>query len=147
MLGIKTDKIVIVGCGRLGASLAGALSERGENVVVIDRDSVSFRRLPPRYSGFQVEGDGTDPDTYWQARLQKDDTLFAVTESDNVNCMIAEMASRIYKLPRVVARLSDSTKERILEGFGIVTINPVNLSMDAFLANIGCAPGKAGGSN
>lgn len=139
MFGNKTEKFVIVGCGRFGSSLAGLLSGNGKNVVVIDRDKESFRRLPPQFSGFEVQGEGTDPNTFWQARLQPCDTLIAATESDNANCMIAEMASRIYRLPAVFARLSDPSKEKILDGFGIRTMYPVSLTIEEFFRESGMA--------
>ncbi len=137
MFGISTEKYIIVGCGRFGSSLAGLLSQNGKNVVVIDRVKESFRRLPPYYSGFEVVGDGTDPGIYLQARLRSTDTLIATTDSDNENCMIAQMGSRIFKLPMVFARLTDPSKERILEGYGIKTIYPVRLSIHEFIEESG----------
>lgn len=137
MFGFNADKYVIVGCGRLGSSIAGLLSERGKNVVVIDREKESLKRLPPNYSGFEVVGDGIDPVTYLQARLQPGDTLIATTDSDNANCMIAEMGKKIYGLPAVFARITDSSKEAVLDGLGVKVINPILLSIGEFSKECG----------
>lgn len=145
MFGFKTEKYIIVGCGRFGSSLAGILSEQGNNVVVIDREKDAFRRLPPQFSGFEVIGDGTDPDTYWQARIQSEDTLIAATNSDNDNCMIAQMACKIYRLSMVFARLSDPTKDRILEGSQVKIIHPVTLSIMEFSRESGIELSQQGG--
>lgn len=132
MFGINASKYIIVGCGRFGSSLAGMLSDGGKNVVVIDREKESFRRLPPNYGGFEVVADGIDPLAYTQARIQSGDTLIATTDSDNVNCMIAEMAKKVFKLPVVFARLTDPSKEIVLDGLGVKTIYPVLLSLSEF---------------
>ncbi len=132
MFGVTLEKYIIVGCGRFGSSLAGLLSESGRNVVMIDREKESFRRLPPSYSGLEVVGDGIDPGTYAQARMQRGDTLIATTDNDNVNCMIAEMGKKVFHLPAVFARLTDPSKERLLDGLGIRTIYPVSLSIREF---------------
>jgi len=145
MFGMTFDKFIIVGCGRFGSSLAGLLSENGRNVVMIDREKESFRRLPPGYSGLEVVGDGIEPGTYAQARIQRGDTLIATTDNDNVNCMIAEMGKKLFHLPVVFVRLTDPAKEQLLEGLGSMTISPVSLSIQEFSRESGIPLGKKAG--
>lgn len=137
MFGFTKDKYIIVGCGGFGSSLAGLLSADEKHVIIIDLLQESFKRLPPHYSGFEVVGDGTDVGIYTQIKLQENDTIVVSTDNDNVNCMIAEMATRIFQINNVYARLTDPAKERVIEGFGIKTIYPVRLSVHEFMQESG----------
>ena len=136
MIGIrkKTEKglIIIAGCGRLGANIATMFSSRGKDVVIIDKDSDSFRKLSPEYSGFSVEADATDIDKLRKADIEKAEIVVAVTDNDNVNIMVSQMAKEIFKVPKVVARLYDADKEMINSEYSIHTIYPTKLSMAAF---------------
>lgn len=124
--------IAIIGCGRLGANIAAMFSRRGNDVVVIDKDGDSFRKLSPDYSGFMVEADATDIDALKKAEVEKAGILVAVTDNDNVNIMVSQMAKVIFNIPKVVARLYDADKEKINSEHSIHTIYPTKLSMEAF---------------
>lgn len=124
--------ILVAGCGRFGASLAGTLSNHGYNVTIIDRDSGSFRRLPANFSGFEMRGDATDPDVLAETNIETAAMVVAATDNDNVNCMIAQIASRIYGVSEVFARLNDTDKEHLLIGTNIHAIYPFKLTMQEF---------------
>ncbi len=128
----KRNLVLIAGCGRLGASLAGSLSETGESVVVIDKDKTSFRRLPANFSGFQQVGDATSADILEAAGIAEAAVVVAATKDDNCNCMIAQIASRIYNVGEVYTRLHDPSLEKILAGYHIQAIYPVRLSIQEF---------------
>ncbi|MDD6088620.1 MAG: TrkA family potassium uptake protein [Desulfovibrionaceae bacterium] len=119
---------IIVGCGRLGATLADALSEAGGDVVILDRNKAAFRRLSPSFGGLTVEGDGTSPDILREAGIERADTVVAVTNSDNVNIMIAQLAREYFHVRRVISRLFDPKRECVYQEFGIDTVCPVLLS-------------------
>ncbi len=119
---------VIVGCGRLGAHIANVLSEEGEGVVIIDRSREAFRQLSPSFNGIIVTGDATDFAVLDEAVLSKADALVAVTDRDNTNIMVAQMAKKLYRVPRVIARLYEPELERVYKEFGIETISPLLLS-------------------
>ena len=132
MLWNKPKPVVIVGAGRLGSSLAGSFSAKGYNVVVIDKEASAFRRLPVSFNGFQVHGDATDIDVLLKAGINNAEYFIACTNNDNVNSMVAQIASRIYNIPKVYARLNDTLKGKLLEGYNIQPIYPAELSVKEF---------------
>ncbi len=111
--------VIVIGCGRVGAQLASLLSTQGCDVVVIDNNSRAFRRLGGTFNGITIEGVGFDEDVLREAGAEKADALAAVTDLDNTNLMIAEIAKRIFKIPKVVARLYNPEKEASYQQFGI----------------------------
>ncbi|MDO4482513.1 MAG: NAD-binding protein [Bacillota bacterium] len=125
----KNDKYtVIIGCGRLGASLANTMSEGDGDVTIMDIDKNSFRKLSSSYGGLVVKGDGMDFADLEEAQVDKADVVVAVTNNDNVNIMIAQIAREVYKVKRVIARLYDPERECVYHEFGIDTICPAVLS-------------------
>lgn len=118
-------KIVIVGCGRVGAGLAQALSRRGIGVAIIDRDPAAFERLGGSFQGEKVTGGGIERETLLAAGIERADGLAAVTASDEVNVVAARVARRLFHVPRVVARLYDPRKEEVYRRLGLLTISQV----------------------
>lgn len=125
--------ILIVGCGRLGSLLANQLSAAGHELVIIDRRSGSFERLSGEFTGYQLQGDGSEHSVLRQAEIHRADVVFAITSEDNVNLMVAQIASRIYNVPHVVARIFDPAREAIFRELGVQTISPTKLTADAFM--------------
>jgi trk system potassium uptake protein TrkA len=135
----KADKIwpqyvVVVGCGRLGSLLANQLSQVGSSVVVIDRDETALEMLAPEVSGFRITGDAVEMEVLQAAKVHKAGCLLAVTEDDNVNLMVAQVAHEVFQVPRVMARVFDPRREAIYREFGIETVSPTRLSADFLLA-------------
>lgn len=124
--------IIVAGCGRFGANIASMLSTQGKDVVVIDRNSSSFRKLSSDYSGFTTMGDATDIDTLTEAGITKADIVVAATNDDNANIMISQIASKIFNVPKVISRLYDTEKETVYKDFDIKIIYPARLSISAF---------------
>ena len=134
----KADYTIIVGCGRLGANLASALSDEGQNVLIIDSDRNSFRRLSASYGGLSVVADGTDLNALRDADIQKATAVIAVTNRDNTNIMVAQIARELFRVDNVIARLYDPERESVYQEFGIKTICPAVLSakeIDKLLAD------------
>jgi trk system potassium uptake protein TrkA len=125
--------IIVVGCGRLGSVLANQLSRLGSSVVVIDSDEKAFRNLSTEFSGFQITGDAAELAVLRQAKIERADCLLAVTRHDNVNLMVAQVASGVFRVPKVVARVFDPSREAVYREFGIETICPTMLSAETFL--------------
>ena len=135
---------VVVGCGRLGAGIADTLYDEGEDVVVVDKDKDSFRKLSSSFGGLSVEGNGMDLDILDSVELKRADTLIAVTDNDNVNIMISQLAKEVFNVRKVIARLSDPQRSCVYQDFGIETICPSVLSerqVDLIL-NIGTEASK-----
>ncbi len=116
--------IVIMGCGRVGAQLAGMLDEDGHNVTVMDSDTYSFRRLPSSFKGTPLVGDGTDEDYLKKAGIEEADAFIAVTQGDNRNVMAAQIAKHVYNVPKVICRIYDPLREEMYQTLGLETISP-----------------------
>jgi trk system potassium uptake protein TrkA len=121
-------KIVIVGCGRMGGSLARTLHLKGHQVTVIDKDPLAFERLGPAFGGRTVVGIGFDRDALTQAGIERTDALAAVTTSDETNVVTARIARLTFHVPRVVARVYDPRKADIYRRLGLQTVSPVVLA-------------------
>ncbi len=128
----KKERVIIVGCGRLGGRLAMNLSDRGYQVVVIDNRPEAFRKLPESFGGFPIVADGTDLDTLKYAEIEDTAVFVAATGNDNMNSLLAQIASRIYRVPNVYVRFADTSKGKLVKDFNIQCIFPFKLSMTAF---------------
>lgn len=124
--------IIVAGCSRFGANIASMLSSQGKDVVVLDSNSSSFRKLSPDYSGFNIIADATDIDELTRAGIEKADLVVAATNDDNTNIMIAQITSKIFNVPKVVSRLYDTEKEIVYQDFNIQIIYPSKLSICEF---------------
>ena len=122
------DYTIIVGCGRLGASLASRFSEDGGNVLVIDEDKNSFRKLSPNYGGMVIQGDATEISVLKRAEIKNATSVIAVTNHDNTNIMVAQLAKELFHIDNVIARLYDPDRECVYRELQIDTICPVVLS-------------------
>jgi len=112
-------KVIIAGCGRVGTQMAEMLSMDGHDVVVVDNDRESFRRLSKLYAGALVEGMAFDEETLIHAGIEQADAFAAVTNFDNTNLMAAEVATQIFRVPRVVSRLYNPDKEQTFAALNI----------------------------
>ena len=123
-------KIIIVGCGRVGAGLAKNLSLQGLDVTVIDKSKSAFDSLGPSFKGKTVEGIGFDQKVLSKAGIEKADALAAVTASDEANIVAARMARSFFRVPFVAARVYEPQKAKIYRRLGIQTISPVTLGIE-----------------
>ena len=117
-------KIVIMGCGRVGARLAAMLDADGHEVTVLDVNPDAFRRLPPGFRGMRQTGNGIDQAVLARIGVGEADAFVAVTQGDNRNVMASQMAKHLFGVPRVVCRIYDPIREQIYHGLGIETISP-----------------------
>jgi trk system potassium uptake protein TrkA len=129
-------RVIIVGCGRVGANLANALSAERHSVVVIDRSPLSFGRLSRDFNGQMLTGVGFDREILQKADIEGVDALAATTDSDNVNIVVAVMAKETFKVPRVVARIYDPQAAEIYRREGIPTVTPTLLAANTMKAMI-----------
>ena len=115
--------VIIVGCGRVGSELAKLLSNEGHNVVIIDKNAASLQRLGDTFNGFTLVGNGFDLDLLKQAGVEKADAFCAVTNGDNTNLVSAQTAKKIFKVPKVIARVYDPQRANIYAALGLDIIN------------------------
>ena len=117
-------KVVIMGCGRVGAALAVMLDQEGHDVTVLDLNPDAFRRLSPEYKGKRQVGNGIDQAVLARVGVGKADAFVAVTQGDNRNVMAAQMSKHLFGVPRAVCRIYDPIREEIYHGLGLETISP-----------------------
>lgn len=115
--------IIIVGCGRVGSELANILQREGHNIVIIDKDPKSFRRLGPTFNGVTLGGNGFDIELLKEAGVEKADAFCVVTNGDNTNIMAAQVAKNIFKVPKVIARVYDPKRAHIYKHLGLDVIS------------------------
>ena len=113
------SNVIVIGCGRVGSQLATMLSDNGFNVSVVDRSADAFANLGRNFNGSTFQGMGFDEEILLRAGIEECDTLAAVTQFDNANLMCAEVASRLYDVSHVIARLYNPDHERAYRQLGI----------------------------
>jgi trk system potassium uptake protein len=118
---------VILGCGRVGATLALMLEAAGHSVAVVDRNREAFRRLGRAFRGKTILGIGIDEDVLRKAGIERAGAFAATTSGDNSNIMSAQIAKIKYKVPRVIARIYDPLRAEAYKELGIDTISPTLL--------------------
>lgn len=115
--------VIIVGCGRVGSELAKLLSMEGHNVVVIDKEPDAFDRLGGTFNGLALAGSGFDLELLKQAGIEKADAFCALTNGDNTNLVSAQVAKKIFKVPKVIARVYDPQRAHIYAALGLDVIS------------------------
>lgn len=120
-------KVVIMGCGRVGAQLAGLLDADGHAVTILDTDPYSFRRLPPDFKGTALVGNGIDEEALKKAGIKGADVFVALTQGDNRNVMAAQIAKHIFNVPRVICRIYDPLRQELYITLGVEAISPTTI--------------------
>ena len=117
--------VVIMGCGRVGSSLAQELDARGHSVSIIDQDPAAFRKLPSTFGGRTIAGVGFDRDRLKEAGIERADAFAAVSSGDNSNIISARVARENFNVPKVIARIYDPRRAEIYQRLGIETVASV----------------------
>jgi len=120
-------KVVIMGCGRVGAQLASLLDADGHEVIVVDNDTNSFKRLPHDFVGAALLGNGLDEEVLKKAGIEEADAFVAVTQGDNRNVMAAQIAKHIFNVPKVVCRIYDPLRQELYDMLGLEAISPTTI--------------------
>jgi trk system potassium uptake protein TrkA len=128
--------VVIMGCGRVGSTLAHRLEGYGHQVAVIDQDADAFRRLSSDFGGITVTGVGFDRDVLIQAGIEHADAFAAVSSGDNSNIISARLARETFGVQRVVARIYDQRRAEVYERLGIPTVATVRWTADRIVRHI-----------
>ena len=129
-------RVMIIGCGRVGAVLANRLDEGGHEVVVLDRNQQSFRRLSEKFSGERIVGNGLVEEFVRPTLEKKTDMLFAMTDKDNINLMIAQRVKLNFRPGKVIAVVHDSILAGIYKELGVQTVCPTDLVIKDLLQTI-----------
>jgi trk system potassium uptake protein len=128
--------IVILGCGRVGSTLAHILEDRDNSIAIIDRDPEAFRRLRSSFKGERVTGIGFDRAVLIQAGIERADAFAAVSSGDNSNIIAARVARETFGVLRVAARIYDPRRAEVYERLGIPTVATVRWTADQMLRKL-----------
>jgi trk system potassium uptake protein TrkA len=118
-------KVVIMGCGRVGAELTVELAKAGHEVAIIDKRKEAFDRLPPGFDARTIVGVGFDRETLEDAGIKEADAFVAVSSGDNSNILSARVAREYYHVANVIARIYDPRRAEIYERLNIPTVASV----------------------
>jgi trk/ktr system potassium uptake protein len=128
--------VVILGCGRVGSSLARAMERYGHSVAIIDQDATAFHRLGDDFGGRTVTGIGFDRDTMVEAGIEDAAAFAAVSSGDNSNIIAARVAREMFGVEQVVARIYDPRRAEVYERLGIPTVATVRWTRDQILSRL-----------
>jgi trk system potassium uptake protein TrkA len=128
--------VVVIGCGRVGSELAGALEHAGHSVAIVDKNGRAFRRLPETFTGEKVVGFGFDRDHLAAAGIDHAGAFASVTNGDNSNILCARIARENYGIESVVARIYDPRRALIYQRLGIPTVATVAWTTDQVLRRL-----------
>ncbi|MDQ4051553.1 MAG: TrkA family potassium uptake protein [Actinomycetota bacterium] len=128
--------VVIMGCGRVGSTLARSLEDRNHTVAVIDSEPDAFRRLGPGFNGEKVTGFGFDQQVLEKAGIRRADAFAAVSSGDNSNIIAARVARETFGIQQVVARIYDPGRAEVYQRLGITTVATVKWTADQVLRRI-----------
>jgi trk system potassium uptake protein TrkA len=139
-------RVIVVGCGRVGAGIAERLAREGHSVTVIDISTDAFTRLEEDFPGEAIRGDGTDEDVLRRAGADGADLFLALTEGDNRNVLSAQLATETFNIGNVVAKINDPVRAEAYRELGMATICRTRLLVDALARHVGLPadPGAQG---
>jgi len=140
-------KIVIMGCGRVGSTLAGRLHREGHDVTVIDTDANAFRRLPDDFGGRTLIGSGVDDRVLRRAGIETADAFIALTQGDNRNLLASQKAKHLFNVQSVVTRVYDPYRAELFGEIGLQTFSPTNISVDLAHEALSNATASAAGEH
>ncbi len=127
-------KVIMIGCGRVGAALAHTLADDGWEVVVVELKEENLGRLGPEWRHPLVLGHGMDEKVLEKAGVEDADVLIAATDGDNTNLVVAQVAVQRYKVPRVAARIQDPARADAYANRGFEVVSPVKMAIDGLAA-------------
>lgn len=123
-------RVVIMGCGRVGAGLAQRMQSEGHQVTILDTDAFAFRRLLPDFSGRRLLGSGTDDRVLQDAGIADADVFVAVASGDNRNILASQKAREMYGVQRVVTRVKDPLRAELFGRLGLRTFSPTKVGIE-----------------
>jgi trk system potassium uptake protein TrkA len=128
----KSDgrKVIILGCGRVGAELAKLLDQDGHDVTIVDPSVEAFRRLAPGFQGTIMAGDGLDEETLRRAGVDGADAVISLMDGDNHNIMASQIAKHVHNVPTVISQIKDPLRGEAYDALGIESISPTIVGAD-----------------
>lgn len=122
--------ILIIGCGKVGAGLANSLYKNGHDVAVVDAHQKNLSRLEDNFTGYAIQGVPIDLEVLQKAGIEACEFVAAVTDDDNINVMVSQLAKEFFNVPKVLTRIYDPRRKDVFAQFGLHTISPTALTVD-----------------
>ncbi len=135
-------KLLIVGCGRVGSSIATQMAADGHQVSVVDEDAEAAQRLPDSWQGEFIHGHGLDLDVLIAGGIEDADAVVVATDGDNTNIVIAQVAQRRFDCPCVVTRVLDPARAAFYSTQGLRTVCATSAAIDSTMDAICATPGR-----
>jgi trk system potassium uptake protein TrkA len=132
-------RAIVVGCGRVGSTVARTLAEEGWDVTAVDESESALARLGERWRGGFVIGHGMDLATLRQAGIENADAVVVATDGDNTNIVVAQIAQRMFDVDTVVVRLLDPARADFYEGRGLDVVCPTKTAYETLTERVRAA--------
>jgi trk system potassium uptake protein len=126
-------KALIIGCGRVGSTIALQLHKEGWDVTVIDENEDALSRLGENWPGTFLVGHGMDTDVLREAGIEEMDAVIASTDGDNTNIVIGQVAQKRFGTQCVVARILDPARADFYAARGLRTVSPTKTAIDTLM--------------
>lgn len=130
---MKRNKIIVVGCGRLGSNIATLLYRQGNDVILLDNSAKAFDKLMNSFGGYEIVGDATDLEVLEGAFVKQAKEVVIVTGNDNINLYLAHICFHLYDVPNIYIRQEDDNMKKLIENTTIKAIYPFMLSVEDYL--------------
>ncbi len=130
---MKRNKIIVIGCGRLGSNIASLLYREGNDVILLDNSVKAFDKLMNSFGGYEIVGDATDLEVLEGAFVKQAKEVVIVTGNDNINLYLAHICFHLYDVPNIYIRQEDDNMKKLIENTTIKAIYPFMLSVDDYL--------------
>ncbi len=121
--------VIVIGCGRMGGMLAMELSNEGHDVVIIDQEREKLDALGSGFNGIRSLGVEFDTDVLLEAGIEQADVFYAMTSNDNINLVAAQIASQVFHVKQVLARVNEPSKQFLYDQLGIRSVCPTSLAV------------------
>lgn len=129
-------QIIVVGCGKVGLNLSTSLVRQGHDVVIVESDSKMLQAAAD-LDCIRIPGVPIDRDVLRNAGIETADILCAMTQNDNINIMVSQIADEIFKVPQIITRIFNPENRQVFDEFRLNTICSTSLTVEAVLRKIG----------
>jgi trk system potassium uptake protein TrkA len=133
---LRRVKVIVVGCGRVGSSVARQLDHLGWDVTAIDEKEDALHRLGESWSGGFVVGHGMDMDVLREAGIEEADAMVVATDGDNTNLVIGQLAKKRFNIEPTVVRVLDPARAELYKGLGLWTVSPTSTAINTLTAAV-----------
>jgi trk system potassium uptake protein len=127
---------IVIGCGRVGSAIALGMQREGWDVCVVDENEESLARLGDHWPGRFLVGHGMDIEVLREAGIEDADAVVVVTDGDNTNIVIGQVAQKRFDIGCVVVRVLDPARAKFYAERGLRTVCPTKTAIDVLTETV-----------